>query len=157
MTPRIVKTLYFIELMKRSARLTKSLRFCLLGQVWNEPFWTFSVYTSSLNWTLETIFVHLLLPEMQRLGQNMLIEGQAFFFVNQIYRGVGLIRTMEIVKKSSELARPCGFKSFYLKNEFLLRIASSLSYTRPNVAYKYSLTQFLYTKVQFMWPKLEKK
>ena len=45
-------------------------------------------------------------------------------------RGVGLIRTMEIVKKSSELARssklarPCGFKSFDLKNEFLLRIAN---------------------------------
>ena len=55
------------------------------------------------------------------------------------YRGVGLIRTMEIVKKSSELARsselaqPYGFKSFDLKNEFLLRRANYLSHTRPNI------------------------
>ena len=73
------------------------------------------------------------------------------------YRDVGLIRTMEIVKKSSELAPPCGFKSFDLKIEFLLGRASYLSYTRPNIASKYSLTQFLHTKVQFMWPKFEKK
>ena len=68
-----------------------------------------------------------------------------------IYRGVGLIRTMEIVKmssklaRSSELAQPCGFKSFDLKNDFLLRGANYLSYIGPNVASTYSLTQFLHT------------
>ena len=39
-----------------------------------------------------------------------------FSILSKLYRGVGLIRTMEIVKKSSELARsfelapPCGLK-----------------------------------------------
>ena len=61
------------------------------------------------------------------------------------YRGVGLIRTMEIVKKSSELAQPCGFKSFDLKNEFLIRRANYFSYIRPNITSTYSLTQFLHT------------
>ena len=69
---------------------------------------------------------------------------------------------MEIVKKSSELARsselaqPCGFKSFDLKNEFLLRRAKNLSYIRPNIASTCSLTQFLHTKKVFCGQNLKK-
>ena len=48
------------------------------------------------------------------------------------YRGVELIRTMEIVKKSSELAAPCRLKIFILIYSFHPSIKLSF-YKRPNI------------------------
>ena len=128
--------MYFIKMQSWIDRI-HNLHFLYLRHLQNE-------HKSERSWVLTSNWPSLQKMEIEYLIWNLYILDKEFF------RG---IYALWIFRKILSLLQ---WKKHFSAKKFVPERSNDLSYTRPNIASKHSLTPFLHTKIHFICSKVEK-